>query len=81
MDESDKPDIANTPVAVVMVVTESTASPIHFSPENTAIVVKDELVLSDIFKLANTFALLFGLLYALHLDNPRKLIHTFTSRR
>lgn len=77
VDESGEPDITDTPVALVTVVTESTTSPVHFSPASTAIVVEDDLVMSDIPRLAEAFALLFGLMYTLHLDYPRKLIHTF----
>lgn len=74
----DEPAITDTPVALVTVVTENTTSPVHFSPASTAIVVEDDLVMSDIPRLADAFALLFGLMYALHLDYPRKLINTFT---
>lgn len=78
MEESSEPDITDTPVALVGVITESTTCLVHFSPTSTAIVVEDELVMSDIPRLADAFALLFGLMYALHLDYPKKLIHTFT---
>ena len=61
-----------------MVVSESTTSPVDFSPASIAIVVEDELVMSNIPRLAESFALLFGLMYVLHLDYPRKHIHTFT---
>uniref|UniRef100_A0A3Q3X9F6 Uncharacterized protein n=1 Tax=Mola mola TaxID=94237 RepID=A0A3Q3X9F6_MOLML len=47
-------------------------------PESIAIVVEDELVLSDIPNLADALALLFGLMNALLLASPRNLIHTFT---
>ena len=72
-----KPDITDTPAALVTVVTESSTSPVHFSPASTAIVMEDDLVMSNIPRLADAFALLFGLMYVLDLD-PRKLIHTFT---
>ncbi|XP_029916458.1 sterile alpha motif domain-containing protein 3-like [Myripristis murdjan] len=78
MEESDEPDITGTPVALVTVVNESTESPVHFSPASTAIVVEDDLVISSIPTFADAFALLFGLMYALHLDYPKKLSHTFT---
>uniref|UniRef100_A0A3B3QPH9 Uncharacterized protein n=1 Tax=Paramormyrops kingsleyae TaxID=1676925 RepID=A0A3B3QPH9_9TELE len=44
----------------------------------TTVVVEDEFVLSNIPTFPEAFVLLFGLMYALHLDYPRKLIHTFT---
>uniref|UniRef100_A0A3Q3SLA9 Uncharacterized protein n=1 Tax=Mastacembelus armatus TaxID=205130 RepID=A0A3Q3SLA9_9TELE len=59
-------------------VTESTTGPVKFSPASIAIVVEDDLVMSDNPRFADAFALLFELMYALHLDYPRKLIHTFT---
>lgn len=78
MEESDEPDITGTPVALVTVVIESTESPVNFSPASTAIVVEDDLVISRISTFADAFALLFGLMYVLHLDYPKKLTHTFT---
>lgn len=57
---------------------EITESPVHFSPASTAIVVEDNLVISSIPTFADAFALFFGLMYALHLDYPKKLTHTFT---
>lgn len=50
----------------------------HFSPVSAAVVVEDELVVRDIPKWADAFVLLFGLLYVLHLDYPKNLVHTFT---
>ena len=77
MEESDEPGIIDTPAALVTAVTEDTADPVHFSPASISIVVEDDVVMSDIPNWADAFALLFGL-YALNLDYPKKLIHTFT---
>ncbi|XP_072561790.1 uncharacterized protein [Paramormyrops kingsleyae] len=77
VEESDEPDITGTPLALVMEVTENTG-PVCFNPARTAVVVEDEFVLSNIPTFPEAFVLLFGLMYALHLDYPRKLIHTFT---
>uniref|UniRef100_A0A3P9ASN3 PB1 domain-containing protein n=1 Tax=Maylandia zebra TaxID=106582 RepID=A0A3P9ASN3_9CICH len=52
--------------------------PVHFTSSSMAIVVEGDLVMRDIPRFADAFALLFGLIYALHLDYPRKLVHTFT---
>ena len=69
----------DTPVALVTTVTEDTADPLYFTPTSISIVVEDDVVMSDIPSLADAFALWwFGLMYALHLDYPKKLIHTFT---
>ena len=78
-DESEEPDISDTPVGILTVVTERSTSPVHFSPEShCAIVVEDELVMMDIATFAEAHVLLFGLVYALHLDYPKKLVNTFT---
>lgn len=78
MESSDEPGIIDTPVALVTSVTEDTADTVHFSPASISIVVEDDVVMNDIPNLADAFALLLGLMYALHLDYPKKLIHTFT---
>ncbi|XP_056620831.1 uncharacterized protein LOC130434610 isoform X2 [Triplophysa dalaica] len=78
VEESDEPGIIDTPVALVTAVTEDTADPVNFSPASICIVVEDDVTMSDIPNLADAFALLIGLMYALHLDYPKKLINTFT---
>lgn len=79
-EESDEPDISDTPVGLVTVVNESntTTSPVHFSQASIALVVEDDVVMRDIPWLAEAYALMFGLMYALHLDYPSYLLHTFT---
>ncbi|KAF3851462.1 hypothetical protein F7725_013234 [Dissostichus mawsoni] len=72
-EEVDRPDITNTPVAIVSVVTEGTPS----QSGSTAILVEGDFVISNIPRMADSFALLFGLMYVLHLDYPKKLINTF----
>ncbi|KAI9536036.1 hypothetical protein NQZ68_038097 [Dissostichus eleginoides] len=76
--EMDRPDITNTPVAIVSMVTEGTPSQVDLSPASTAILVEGGFVISNIPRMADSFALLFGLMYVLHLDYPKKLINTFT---
>lgn len=39
---------------------------------------EDETVVSGLSRLADAFVLLFGLMYVLHLDYNKKLIHMFT---
>ncbi|KAF3833321.1 hypothetical protein F7725_026986 [Dissostichus mawsoni] len=77
-EEVDRPDITNTPVAIVSVVTEGTTSQVDLSRASTAILVEGDFVISNIPRMADSFALLFGLMYVLHLDYPKKLINTFT---
>ncbi|KAL3976508.1 interleukin 18 [Sarotherodon galilaeus] len=79
-DALDESTHIDTPVALLTVVTDgaSQTSPVHFTFPSMAVVVEDDLVMRDIPRFADAFALLFGLIYALHLDYPRKLVHTFT---
>ncbi|KAI9528081.1 hypothetical protein NQZ68_024837, partial [Dissostichus eleginoides] len=39
-EEADRPDITNTPVAIVSMVTEGTPSQVDLSPASTAILVE-----------------------------------------
>ncbi|CAL8298327.1 unnamed protein product [Gadus morhua 'NCC'] len=71
----DEPDIADTPLALLTV---GTTGHDIFSPNSICVVVEDDVVVSDLPKMTDAFVLLFGLIYALHLDYPKKLIHTFT---
>uniref|UniRef100_A0A672N6N1 Uncharacterized protein n=1 Tax=Sinocyclocheilus grahami TaxID=75366 RepID=A0A672N6N1_SINGR len=47
-----------------MVVNRGTACPVYLNPASTAIVVEDDVVMSDIPRFADAFVLLFGLIYA-----------------
>ncbi|TKS66099.1 Sterile alpha motif domain-containing protein 3 [Collichthys lucidus] len=73
----DEVEIIDTQLALLSVVPDSIGS-ISFSPENISIVIEDEVVISELPRLADAFVVLFGLIYALHLDYPKKLTHTFT---
>ncbi|KAI1900182.1 hypothetical protein AGOR_G00047370 [Albula goreensis] len=46
--EENEIDIADTPVAVLTLVTENITDPFHFNPTSTAIVVEDEVILKDL---------------------------------
>ncbi|KAK7878214.1 hypothetical protein WMY93_031166 [Mugilogobius chulae] len=76
--QSPEPDLNNTPIGIVTVVNEDPEAAISFGPVSAAIVIEDEILLSDISSWPEAFVLLFGLVYALHLDYPKKLLHTFT---
>lgn len=41
------------------------------------VVLEGDIVLSDLCRLADTFLLMFGLMYGLHLNYSKELIHTF----
>lgn len=73
----DEMETTDTPLALFSVDPDSTGS-ISFSPVNISIVIEDEVVMSELPRLADAFMMLFGLIYALHLDYPKKPTHTFT---
>lgn len=52
--------------------------PVCFNLAKAAVVVEDQFMMSDIPTFSEAFVLLFELMHALHLDYPRKLVHTFT---
>lgn len=63
----------------------SCCSPLHnptgtiqLNPDSIFVVIEDGIVVRSLPRLADALLLLFGLIYALHLDYPKKLIHTFT---
>ncbi|KAL1249345.1 hypothetical protein QQF64_020350 [Cirrhinus molitorella] len=62
---ADGPDLTDTPVALLTVVTDDTTDESLFSPESICIVVEDEILVSGPTNLADSFLLLFGYIYAL----------------
>lgn len=77
MEESDAPAISDTAVAVLSAVTGA-ADPISLTAASFSIILEDNLVMTDIPNFSDAFAYLFGLIYALHLDYPKRLTNTFT---
>uniref|UniRef100_A0A669E9R0 Uncharacterized protein n=1 Tax=Oreochromis niloticus TaxID=8128 RepID=A0A669E9R0_ORENI len=75
---ADGPDLTVTPVALLTVVTDDTTDSALFSPESICIVVEDEILVNGPTNLADSFLLLFGYIYALDLQYPKKLELTFT---
>ncbi|CAB1318306.1 unnamed protein product [Coregonus sp. 'balchen'] len=75
---ADGPDLTDTPVALLTVVTDDTTDAALFSPESICIVVEDEILVSGPTNLADSFLLLFGYVYALDLQYPKNLELTFT---
>ncbi|CAB1334256.1 unnamed protein product [Coregonus sp. 'balchen'] len=75
---ADGPDLTDTPVALLTVVTDDTTDAALFSPESICIVVEDEILVSGPTNLADSFILLFGYVYALDLQYPKNLELTFT---
>ncbi|XP_052427652.1 uncharacterized protein LOC127969641 [Carassius gibelio] len=75
---ADCPDLTDTPVALLTVVTDDTINAALFSPESICIVMEDEILVSGPTTLADSFLLLFGYVYALDLQYPKNLELTFT---
>lgn len=78
LQSADGPDLTDTPVALLTVVTDDTTDSALFSPESICIVVEDEILVNGPTNLAESFLLLFGYIYALDLQYPKKLELTFT---
>ncbi|KAJ8353487.1 hypothetical protein SKAU_G00210540 [Synaphobranchus kaupii] len=68
--------LVDTPVALLTVVRDNITDPIHYHPVNVSVVVEDEVVTSH-SQLPDAFLVLFGLIYALHLNYPKGLTSTF----
>ena len=64
-------------VGLLTMVNEDPSSPVQFSPARIAIVLEGDIVLNDLSYLADAFLMLLGLMYALNICYPKKLIHTF----
>uniref|UniRef100_A0A3P8SKE1 Uncharacterized protein n=1 Tax=Amphiprion percula TaxID=161767 RepID=A0A3P8SKE1_AMPPE len=60
---ADGPDLTETPVALLTVVTDDTADAALFSPESIFIVMEDEILVSGPTNLADSFLVLFGYIY------------------
>ena len=65
LQQENKPGIANTPGGLLAVVTDNTT---HFSLKSISVVIKDEIVVSDLLTLTHAIVHLFGLICALHLE-------------
>ncbi|XP_061782712.1 uncharacterized protein [Nerophis lumbriciformis] len=63
----DEMETTDTPLAFLSVAPDSTGSS-SSSPENISIVIEDEVVMSELPRLADAFVVLLGSIYASHLD-------------
>ncbi|XP_041951033.1 uncharacterized protein LOC121711464 isoform X2 [Alosa sapidissima] len=75
-EDIDLPDLSDTTVAV-LIVSNDTVSLVKFGPAIHSIVLEGDIVVCDIAQMTEAFILLFGLIYALHLQYPKKLSYTF----
>ena len=65
-------------IGIITVIEDEDAT-VHSNPStvSTALAVEEQIVLDDVGDLPTAFALLFGLIYALNLDYPKKLKYMF----
>ncbi|KAL7826779.1 hypothetical protein AOLI_G00319880 [Acnodon oligacanthus] len=73
--QSDEPDISDMSVGLLSISNSSTDAT-FFCPERTAVVLEGNMVI-ELSTLADTFVMLFALMYALHLSYPKELANTF----
>ncbi|CAI5659849.1 unnamed protein product [Oreochromis niloticus] len=78
---ADGPDLTETPLALLTVVTDDTTDLARFSPESIFIVFEDEILVNGPTNLADSFLLLFEYIYALEYNTQRNLsLHSHLSR-
>ncbi|XP_067295724.1 sterile alpha motif domain-containing protein 3-like isoform X2 [Pseudorasbora parva] len=68
------------PVGIVIVEDGMTLQPLnslHLSPSSFGIVIEGKVVMDNLHNLPESMCLLFGLIYALHLNYPKSLKYTF----
>ena len=74
-------DVTQVPVGVLTVIPEDRQQPgphaLHLEPSSIAIILEGNIVMDDIGSHAQAFCVTFGLIYALHLDYPKRLRNTF----
>lgn len=74
-------DFTQVPVGVLTVIPEDSEQPgpnaLHLEPSSIAIILEGNIVMNDNESHAQAICLIFGLMYALHLDYPKKLKNTF----
>lgn len=63
-------------MALLTVVHENAAAPIHYDPVRVSVVLENEVVTTH-SQLPEAFLVLFGFMYALHLKYPKGLAKTF----
>ncbi|KAL2095546.1 hypothetical protein ACEWY4_007694 [Coilia grayii] len=73
-------DFAQVPVGILTVIPEDDPNPaasLHLKPASIAVILEGNIVLDDLSTYPEAFCLLFGLMYALHLDYPKSMKYTF----
>ncbi|KAL1248863.1 hypothetical protein QQF64_022181 [Cirrhinus molitorella] len=74
----DNPEVLteDVPVALLTVVHENAAAPIHYDLVRVSVVLENEMVTNH-SQLPEAFLVLFGFMYALHIKYPKGLAKTF----
>nr|XP_046235721.1 uncharacterized protein LOC124054096 [Scatophagus argus] len=68
------------PVGILTVIPEDDPNPaasLHLKPASIALILEGDIVLDDLSSYPEAFCLLFGLIYALHLDYPKSMRYSF----
>ncbi|XP_041823986.1 uncharacterized protein LOC121628743 isoform X2 [Melanotaenia boesemani] len=80
-DSDTMADLSQVPVGILTVVPEASQQPdpnaLHLEPSSIGIILEGTVVMDDIESHDQAVCLMFGLIYALHLDYPKPLKNTF----
>lgn len=74
-DESE-PELDGVAVGLLTVISDHDTSPVHYHPVRISVIIESEAVVS-LPRIGNAFLVIFGLIYALHLNYPKALSNTF----
>lgn len=72
-DTADNDMYKQTPVGLLFIGEEK----LKLNPSKVGIILEGNVVMDDLANLPQAFCVLFGLIYALHLDYPRYVKNTF----
>lgn len=72
----DEPDLGDAAVVLLTTVSDNAASPVIYDPVRISVILEGDVVV-DLPRLPDAFLVMFGLIYALHLNYPKGLTNTF----
>ncbi|XP_013855882.1 uncharacterized protein LOC106511682 [Austrofundulus limnaeus] len=78
-DRDDNDPFCNVDIGILLVEPEGAdpSSSLHLSPSSLKIIIEGEAVMDNIQDLPKAMCILFGLIYAMHLNYPRSMKYTF----